>query len=1645
MSKDSGVPSMNLLNHRLWVFFSVACVAAATAGPATADETARTPGPQPDGSVVLPNQWSLRPAGQQLTVGDFPVNIAMHPAGTHAVVLHCGYGQHELVVIDVRSRSLISRLAVPEAFYGIAFSASGDRLFCSGSSDEVVRQFRFESGVLIPDGELPLREPKERGIPAGVAVTADGRQIYAANLWGQSVTAIAFPNGEPTLRELSLAREKSATAPPPAAAPAGASPAPPVDSRSDNGASEQSLTKRAEQLLENTDPSLPFPYACVLDEPRGRLYVSLWSQAAVAVIDLATWEEIARWPVEEHPNEMLLTPDGSRLFVANANRNSVSVIDPDSGATTETLVANLTPDALPGNTPNSLALSADGRLFVANATINTVAVFDVAEPGRSRSLGFIPVGWYPTSVRLSADASRLIVANGKGIISDSNRNGPRPGISGVPTPDYIGRLFNGTVSFIDLPADEAAFAKQMAEWTATAYACMPQPRSADALADLEGHPIPRSKADASPITHVIYVVKENRTYDQVFGDMLEGRGDPTLCLFPEKVTPNHHALAREFVLLDNFYVESEVSADGHEWSMGAFATDFVEKQWPLGYGHSKKFPYPSEGGFVAARPAGGYIWDRAIAAGVSVRSYGEWVANAAKPGDPGRAKTPALEGRFDPFFRSFDMEYSDLDRAARFIEELERFEREGEMPRLQIVRLPNDHTSGSKPGALTPTSFMAENDLALGRVVEAVSRSKFWPTTAIFVVQDDAQNGSDHIDAHRTVAMVASPYARRGVVDSTLYSTSSMLRTIELILGLDPMSPFDAAAMPMFDCFTREANAEPFECRPAEVPLDSLNADTAWGAAASLTMDFSREDAADDLLLNEIVWRSVRGADSPMPPPRRAAFVFVSDDDDDDDDSDDEGEAREEPGDDDDQDAGAADSADAAAGPPAASTDASPAARNEAVAAAPLPERPSFDRDVMPILTARGCNMGACHGKSGGQNGFALSLFGFDPDSDYFAITANARGRRVSFAAPEESLLLTKGTALVPHGGGIRIEHDGPDAEVIRRWIAQGCRRAGPDEPTLSHITIEPEPRSLAPGEELQIRVIAHDSDGASRDVTAITAFSSNEPVVVNVKPSGQLTAGKLPGEASIMARFMGQIATWNTIVPRPGEIAGDAWDQLPVNNLIDTLAWEKLRELNVLPSEPSDDATFLRRASLDCVGRLPTADEARAFLADTAADKRERLVDALLARPEYADRQANLWADLLRPNPYRVGIKPTLALDTFLRDAFASNMPYDEFVAELLTAEGSVWRNGAAVIYRDRRSPDEIVTMASQLFLGVRVECAKCHQHPFEVYGQGDFYGLAAYFSRVGYSGTGLSPPISGGEELVVIKDSGSVSHPLSGKPLAPKPLGVAVSEDAEQPAAGIDPRQELIDWLATPDNPTFAAAGVNRIWAELFGIGIVDPVDDFRATNPPSNPALLAALAEVFRSSGFDQKQLMALIMKSQLYGLSSIPNTTNAGDHRNFSRHYRRRLRAELVADAIDDVTGVPSSYPGTPPGTRAVQIWTHRVGSTFLDVFGRPDPNQDPPCERIGDATVVQALHLMNSGHVHQKVTDDAGRAAELAASDLPPEQIVDELYLATYARFPTEGEKHAVLPEFSREGATRRSATEDILWALLNTPEFVYGD
>jgi hypothetical protein len=514
-------------------------------------------------------------------------------------------------------------------------------------------------------------------------------------------------------------------------------------------------------------------------------------------------------------------------------------------------------------------------LFVANADNNNLAVFNIANIGQAQPLGFIPVGWYPTSVRYNPADKRLYVANGKGDRSFANPQGPNPNVPANQQTlrAYVAQLMRGTLGVIDLPESP----EWMAAYSKDAYGCSPLKADQGVTAVRPADsPIPGKAGDRSPIKNVIYIIKENRTYDQVFGDVKEGNGDPNLCLFPERVTPNHHKLAREFVLLDNLYCDGEVSADGHEWSMGAYATDFVEKVWPLVYrpGDKKKIGYPSEGNYPVATPAGGYIWDRCAEAKVTYRSYGEWIENGKTPSDPGKARSKALEGHFDPMFRGFDMAYSDQKRADRFLEELKGFEEKGEMPHFIVLRLPNDHTAGTRVGSPTPTAYVADNDLALGRVVEGVSKSRFWKETAIFVIEDDAQNGPDHVDAHRTVSLVISPWTKRHHVDSTMYSTASLLRTMELILGLKPMSQYDAAARPMYASFQAKADETPYVHVVPEVDLKAKNTRTAWGADLSDKFDLTKEDMADDLVFNEVIWRSVKGANSPMPPPVRAAFVF---------------------------------------------------------------------------------------------------------------------------------------------------------------------------------------------------------------------------------------------------------------------------------------------------------------------------------------------------------------------------------------------------------------------------------------------------------------------------------------------------------------------------------------------------------------------------------------------------------------------------------------------------------------------------------------------------------------------------------------------------------------------------------------------------
>jgi YVTN family beta-propeller protein len=845
------------------------------------------PGLRKDGFVQLPNQWALKPAGRHLEVGDFPVNIALHPTGEFAAVLCAGFGPHEIVIVDLnpaRTR-VLSRVQVDQAFYGLTWSSDGKQIFASGGEFEVVHVFDFDKGYLTKGKAVDVTVAKNRkGIVGGLAFDPTGKDLFVASPWADAVVRVPLVNPDNKkviLFESEIAKKEPGKGEPPS----------PPDGRKDD--------KQKDDTEKVKEPAV-FPYTCLVEPGGKRCFVSLWARAAVAVIDLEKNAVVATWPTAEHPTEMLLSPKGDALYVACANSTQVSVIDPATGKGLQTITCALYPSAPNGNTPNSLAMTPDGELlFVANADANNLSVLNIADRTKSVSLGFIPTGWYPTSVRFNAQDKSLYVASGKGMSSKANRNGPNPLVAQSRNlNEYIGQLMKGTLTLMRLPTPE-----QMAAHSKTAYACSPlrDGNSVRAEGVEADNPIPNpKKADPSPIKYCLYIVKENRTYDQVFGDLAAGpnpigNGEPGLCLFPESVTPNHHKLVKQFVLLDNFYVDGEVSADGHEWTMGAYATDFVEKAWPLSYRGGKRIGYPSEGAYPDGieRGGGGYLWDKCAEKNVSFRTYGEWVENGKRKPDgsfeDSHVRVKALEGKFDPKFRGYDLDYPDVKRAERFIAELKRFEAAGAMPQMQVLRLPNDHTAGTKVGAHTVTAMVADNDLALGMVVEAVTKSKFWKETAIFVIEDDAQNGPDHVDAHRSVALVISPYTKRKFVDSTLYSTTSMLKTMELILGLEPMSQFDKAARPMYHSFTAKADLTGYTHEVPKVDLSEKNKPGGFGAQWMEKQDLAKADALDDILFNEIIWKAVRGEKSPVPPPVRAAFYLPlkaakKDDDDDDDD-----------------------------------------------------------------------------------------------------------------------------------------------------------------------------------------------------------------------------------------------------------------------------------------------------------------------------------------------------------------------------------------------------------------------------------------------------------------------------------------------------------------------------------------------------------------------------------------------------------------------------------------------------------------------------------------------------------------------------------------------------------------------------------------
>ena len=787
------------------------------------------PGKQSREVTLLPNGWRISPAGRHLTVGDLPLAMLESADGRHVVVGSNGWMKPTLTVIDVRNFYVKSKLTVDHAWMGLAWSPDGRRVYSSGGGDNSVREYRFEAATLLPDRTFVLTRPAKESFLGGLSLTPDGTRLFAVHVLGELLSAVDLRSGR----------------------------------------------------VVKTVPLPAEAYTSVVSPDGKTLYVSLWGGARVLLFDPATLEPQGEVPVGEHPNAMALSTDGARLFVACANTNAVWVVDLGTRTAKEQIGIALYPGAPSGSTPNALHLAANGEtLLVANADNNAVAVVDVSQPGRSQVLGFIPTGWYPTAVQMSRDGKSVYVLNGKGLAPMPNPRGPQPGVV-AGEGQYAGSMLQGAFSVIPVP-DRAA----LTAYTDTVYKLTPY-ADATRLAPAQGparSPVPRRVGDPSPIKHVFYVIRENRTYDQILGDLEKGNGDPGLCLFGDEVTPNAHALAREFVLLDNFYVDAEVSYDGHAFSTAAYATDFVEKVWPMNYGQ-RGGRYLSEGGGAMRNPYGnvtapaqGYIWDACARAGVSVRSYGEFAGRGEEDEhEVGegvvRALVPGLEGKIHPAYPPFNLRVPDNRRVDVWLEEFREFEKNGQLPRLSIIRLGNDHTAGTRPGYPTPRAMIAENDLALGRVVEAISKSRYWKESAVFVLEDDAQNGPDHVDSHRSVALVISPFVRRAAVDSTLYTTSGVLRTIELLLGLPPMSQYDAAASPMYGAFQAEPVLTPYARREARVPLEEKNDALAWGAAASVAMNLEEADLAPEGELNEILWKSVRGAHSPMPPPVRAAFV----------------------------------------------------------------------------------------------------------------------------------------------------------------------------------------------------------------------------------------------------------------------------------------------------------------------------------------------------------------------------------------------------------------------------------------------------------------------------------------------------------------------------------------------------------------------------------------------------------------------------------------------------------------------------------------------------------------------------------------------------------------------------------------------------
>ncbi len=802
---------------RLLLLICLTPFACAICFAADEDRLTRKAGPDADGLTgVTPMNWTLDPAGKQIKVGDWPFGAALSPDGKRLAVTNNGMGLQSISLIDTDTLEVTETIVVrrPQSlFLGLAWNADGSRLYASGGASNLIGVFDTSADKTTQVDKISVlpTEPDKDGKPktarmycGGLALSPDGKRLYVAEILNGTVTVIDTEAAKP-IKDIPVGNN---------------------------------------------------PYTVIFSHDGTKAYVTCWGAAMVAVIDTATEKPVGEIPTGDHPCAMTLSPDGAHLFVCNANSDTVSVIATDVDKVIHTIALEPYPDAPFGSIPNACSVSADGHtLYVANAGNNDVAVITLTDHDWGgeqveayQLLGLVPTAWFPTAVTAIGNGERLLVTCAKGLGTGPNAD-PKM---------YIGFMYHGIVCAVNITS-----AQQLAEYTTQAAKLngFVEGKSVRPTASTAPSAIPRRVGDPSPIKYVVYIIKENRTYDQVLGDMPQGNGDPELCYFGQEVTPNHHALAEEFVLLDNFYVDGTVSADGHQWSCAAIATDAMEKTWQASY--SKRGP--ALGGPIIY-PSLGYIWDLCEDNGITHRTYGE-MENVT--GNVGHAC---------PDYPGWDVKnpLADQRNADVFLRELAEFDRAGEMPRFVIMCLPHNHTGGTVPGWPTPRSCVADNDLALGRIVEGLSKTRFWSEMAVFVVEDDAQAGPDHVDAHRTVALVAGPYCKRGIVDSTFYDTAAMLRTIELILGLPAMTQYDAAATPMVDCFTNKPDLRAYVCKPNTYPLDEINPKTAYGAAESLAMDWSDFDKAPWDELNRILWHSIKGPAALYPTPHTSRGWAVS-------------------------------------------------------------------------------------------------------------------------------------------------------------------------------------------------------------------------------------------------------------------------------------------------------------------------------------------------------------------------------------------------------------------------------------------------------------------------------------------------------------------------------------------------------------------------------------------------------------------------------------------------------------------------------------------------------------------------------------------------------------------------------------------------